>query len=77
MAWWNAISDSSEKSLQYVYAALKDEHYGVRRKAVMLLLDLENPASIPYLEQVLHDKDFETRFYAKLAINRMKTGNKR
>ncbi len=79
--WWNRSAAlhalykiDSSRSLNHVYEALHDEHYGVRRRAVMILLERADPGSVPYLEQVLDDEDFETRFYARQALNTLRAG---
>lgn len=59
------------RSAGHVHAALYDEHPSVRRKAVYLLMEAGSAESIPLLEQVLEDKDFETRFFAKQAIKKI------
>jgi HEAT repeat protein len=57
-----------ERSKPIIYAALEDEDYHVRRKAVFILLN-EKPEDGPsHLRTVLEDEDFETRFYAQQAI---------
>ena len=79
-SWWtrstalgalNKVNPSG--TLEYVHQSLNDAHQRVRLKAVMILMEYGTPESIPYLEKVLDDEDFETRFYAGLAIKKLRT----
>jgi hypothetical protein len=61
----------AEKAIPYVYLSLTHEHPQVRRKAVFMLLQHPDKKSVPYLEKVLEDDDFETRFFARQAIKQI------
>ncbi|MEZ5198169.1 MAG: HEAT repeat domain-containing protein [Bacteroidales bacterium] len=61
-----------DKSLPYVYEALKDEAQQVKRSAVIILLKQKPEGAIDPLSQLYEDNDFETRFYAKQAIEAIK-----
>jgi len=51
-----------------VIQALNDEDANVRRHAVTILLQQRPQQAREALKKVLNDEDFETRFYAKQAL---------
>jgi HEAT repeat protein len=72
-----ALSEISlEKAKPYIYKALKDTQYQVRRQTVFMLLELKPSDAIVPLQNVLNDEDFETRFYANEAIKLIEKKNK-
>ena len=60
-----------EKARSHVYTALDDTDYRVKRKAVFILLDRKPEDGLVYLNRVVCDTDFETRFYARQAIKQI------
>jgi HEAT repeat protein len=62
------VSIDPVEALPYVYKALENDHPQVRRKAVFLILQDPDVKAIPYLEKMVDDEDFETRFFARQAI---------
>ncbi len=81
--WYNknsalqALVDiDAERALPYVFETLSDSNYRLRRKAVFLILELKPPEAIEPLQKVLDDEDFETRFYARRAIEFIKEKTK-
>lgn len=65
----NALTNiNPEKALTYVFQALKDENPNVRRNAVTILLKQKPKQAKEALKTVINDDDFETRFYAKQAL---------
>ncbi len=77
--WWhrnmvlNALTKiNTKKAMPQVIAALQDENPNVRRNAVMILLRAKPPDARSALEAVLTDEDFETRFYARQALELLK-----
>lgn len=66
----------AEKAKPFIYKALEDSQYQVRRQAVFLLLEIKPEDAIIPLQQVLDDDDFETRFYAKEALKIIELENK-
>ncbi|MCB2222222.1 MAG: HEAT repeat domain-containing protein [Bacteroidetes bacterium] len=57
-----------KESYPYVYQSLTDEHPRVRREAVLILLKDKPSDASTHLEKLLNDEDFETRFYARIAL---------
>jgi hypothetical protein len=64
-----------EKAKPFIYDALDDTNFRVRREVVFLLLELKPKDALIPLQTVLEDEDFETRFYAKEAIDLIKVEN--
>jgi HEAT repeat protein len=64
-------SIDSEKARPLVYLSLDHDHPQVRRKAVFILFQDQDWKSIPYLEKMVNDEDFETRFFARQAIRQI------
>jgi protein-S-isoprenylcysteine O-methyltransferase Ste14 len=57
---------------EYIYQALEDTSYHVRRASVMLILD-HLPSDAPeYLSNILNDEDWEVRFYGRQALKKIK-----
>ncbi len=71
------VSIDPVEALPYVYKALENDHPQVRRKAVFLILQDPDVKAIPYLEKMVDDEYFETRFFARQAIRQInqQTGN--
>ena len=65
------MSIDPDEAMPYVYVALEHDHPQVRRKAVFILLQDPDAKAIPYLEKVVNDEDFETRFFARQAIRQI------
>lgn len=65
------LSIDPEKAMPYVYHAIEHDHPQVRRKAIFVLLQNPNTNAIPYLEKMVDDEDFETRFFARQAIRQI------
>ena len=59
---------SLKKAKPYMYTALSDTQFRVKREVVFMLLELKPKDAVKPLQSVLDDEDFETRFYAKEAI---------
>jgi len=57
-----------EMAKMHIYQSLEDERPEVRREAVNMLLETLPDDAVPYLEKVIHDKNWEVRFYARQAI---------
>ncbi len=57
-----------ERAKPYIYMALEDESPLVRREVVNLLLESLPADAIPHLKKVIHDENWDVRFYAKQAI---------
>ena len=57
-----------EKAKPFVYEALYDTQFRVRREVVYMLLKLKPKDAVKPLRHVIEDEDFETRFYAREAI---------
>ena len=57
-----------EAAKPHIYMSLEDERPLVRREAVNILLETLPEDAIPYLEKVIHDKNWDVRFYARQAI---------
>ena len=57
-----------EKAKPFVYEALYDTQFRVRREVVYMLLELKPKDAVKPLRHVIEDEDFETRFYAREAI---------
>jgi len=82
--WYNITSAllamsriNLEWTLPYLFESLEHENHYVRRTSVSIILEKLPAEAIPYLEKVLKDEDFETRFYAKQALKRINRGNEK
>jgi len=65
------VTIDPDKARPHVYRLLDNGHPQVRRKAVFILLQHPDASAIPYLEKMVDDEDFETRFFARQAIRQM------
>lgn len=62
-----------DAALPYLFPMLQDEEPRIRREVVFILVQDPPPASLGPLQQVIDDEDFETRFYARQAIRKIRT----
>lgn len=61
----------SEKGIEPLIEALKDENEKVRRAAVLALMEIKSGKTVDALAGALEDEDFEVRMYAKEALKRI------
>lgn len=57
-----------EVAKKHIYNSLQDERHLVRREAVTMLLDTLPEDAVPHLKKVIHDENWDVRFYAQQAI---------
>jgi len=57
--------------LDYAISELKDENVYMRRNAVVILIQSDDPCAIEPLRSLFEDEDFEVRFYAKQGVKRL------
>lgn len=77
--WWYVRSSNasalgkirSEKAIDPLIEALKDESEKVRRAAVLALMEIKSERAVEALAAALKDEDFEVRMYAKEALKRI------
>ena len=61
----------SEKCIEPLAGALKDENPKVRRAAVLALREIPSEKTVTALTETLKDEDFEVRMYAQEALKRI------
>jgi protein-S-isoprenylcysteine O-methyltransferase Ste14 len=54
-----------ERSIEYILKALAHSDYRIRRQTVMILLRDPHPDAIDAIKRLIHDPDYETRFYSR------------
>lgn len=68
----NAILEiDPEAGLNWAFKELQDEKAEVRRNAVIICIQSDDPRAIEPLRSVFEDEDFEVRFYAKQGVKRL------
>jgi len=60
-----------EEGISYALTELQDEIVDVRRNAVVVLIQSDDPRTIEPLKSLYEDEDFEVRFYAKQGVKRL------
>jgi HEAT repeat protein len=66
------VKIAPDKAVPYLLALLSHESARVRGDAVAIAYQLADPLTLPALENLMDDEDYEIRFFARQAIERIK-----